>query len=337
MADAQKFLDGTGVSVLWANIKNKFVAKRDGYDLSKNDFTDVLKAKLEGIQDAAEVNQNAFANISDGTHTIAAGAKSDTVKFVGAGDVTVTADSTGKTVTIKCDVPVIGEATAENAGLMSAADKAKLDGVAAGAEVNQNAYAKVKVGAKTLTAGSKSATFEVAAGANVTVAGDEATGKITISATDTTYVDATTTTHGLMSAADKAKLDGVATGAQANVIETIKVNGTKVEPSDKAVNITVPTNNNQLTNGAGYQTAEQVTSAINSAISSVYVVKGSVADATQLPTKDQKTGDVYNIVAASVYGAAGMNVVWTGTDWDALGSNLSVSALTKDEIDALCI
>ena len=43
--------------------------------------------------------------------------------------------------------------------------------------------------------------------------------------------------------------------AQANVIETVKVNGTAITPSSKAVNITVPTNNNQLTNGAGYITS----------------------------------------------------------------------------------
>ena len=44
-------------------------------------------------------------------------------------------------------------------------------------------------------------------------------------------------------------------GYQANVIETVKVNGTALTPSSKAVNITVPTNNNQLTNGAGYITS----------------------------------------------------------------------------------
>ena len=44
-------------------------------------------------------------------------------------------------------------------------------------------------------------------------------------------------------------------GYQANVIETVKVNGTELTPSSKAVNITVPTNNNQLTNGAGFITS----------------------------------------------------------------------------------
>lgn len=44
-------------------------------------------------------------------------------------------------------------------------------------------------------------------------------------------------------------------GYQANVIETVKVNGTALTPSSKAVDITVPTNNSQLTNGAGYITS----------------------------------------------------------------------------------
>ena len=51
------------------------------------------------------------------------------------------------------------------------------------------------------------------AGSNITIASD---GK-TISATDTTYSNATTQTAGLMSATDKSKLDGVASGAEVNV------------------------------------------------------------------------------------------------------------------------
>lgn len=70
------------------------------------------------------------------------------------------------------------------------------------------------------------------AGSNIQIAED---GK-TISATDTTYVDATASTSGLMSAIDKTKLDGVATGAQVNTIETIKVNGNALTPdTNKAV------------------------------------------------------------------------------------------------------
>ena len=87
------------------------------------------------------------------------------------------------------------------------------------------------------------------AGSNIQIAED---GK-TISATDTTYVDATTSTSGLMSATDKTKLDGVATGAQANTIETIKVNSSALTPdTSKAIDIKVPTVLSDLTDDIGF-------------------------------------------------------------------------------------
>lgn len=62
--------------------------------------------------------------------------------------------------------------------------------------------------------------------------------------------------------AEKQKLSGIASGAQVNVIESVKVNGTKVEPSSKAVDISVPTKVSQLTNDSGYQSATSVESII---------------------------------------------------------------------------
>lgn len=57
-------------------------------------------------------------------------------------------------------------------------------------------------------------------------------------------------------------------GAQANKIESIKVNGTAqtIDP-DKSVNITVPTKTSQLNNDSTFQTSAQVVEAINTAIS----------------------------------------------------------------------
>lgn len=46
--------------------------------------------------------------------------------------------------------------------------------------------------------------------------------------------------------------------AQANIIESVKVNGTALEITGKAVDISVPTNNNQLENGAGYLVAGDI-------------------------------------------------------------------------------
>lgn len=74
----------------------------------------------------------------------------------------------------------------------------------------------------------------------------------------------------------KAESDAVATrvkaledaGAQANKIESIKVNGTAqtIDP-DKSVNIAVPTKTSQLNNDSTFQTSAQVVAAINTAIS----------------------------------------------------------------------
>lgn len=81
----------------------------------------------------------------------------------------------------------------------------------------------------------------------------------------------------------KNKLDGIASGAQVNVIETIKVNNTALVVTDKAVNIPVPTDNASLANGAGYQTASDVNTLIDQKLQAYIIPKGSLAFAN-LPT-----------------------------------------------------
>lgn len=81
----------------------------------------------------------------------------------------------------------------------------------------------------------------------------------------------------------KDKLDGIAAGAQVNVIETIKVNNTALTPTGKGVNIPVPTDNAEIGNGAGYQTASQVNAAIDAKMQSVIKPKGGLLFAN-LPT-----------------------------------------------------
>lgn len=71
-------------------------------------------------------------------------------------------------------------ATTNAAGLMSAADKVKLNGIAAGAEVNQNAFAKVKVGNAVVEADQKQDTLELVPGSNITITPDAANDKLTI-------------------------------------------------------------------------------------------------------------------------------------------------------------
>lgn len=82
-------------------------------------------------------------------------------------------------------------ATTSAAGLMSAADKTKLNGVATGAEVNQNAFANVIVGETQIAADAKSDSLTLIAGSNVTLTPNADSDSVTIAATDTVYTHPT--------------------------------------------------------------------------------------------------------------------------------------------------
>lgn len=71
-------------------------------------------------------------------------------------------------------------ATIDTAGFMSATDKVKLNGVEAGAEVNQNAFAKVAVGSTTVVADAKQDTLTLAAGNGIVLTPDSTNDKVTI-------------------------------------------------------------------------------------------------------------------------------------------------------------
>lgn len=57
---------------------------------------------------------------------------------------------------------------------------------------------------------------------------------------------------------EKNKLGNIASGAQVNVIESVKVNGTALSVAGKAVDVTVPTAVSELTNDSGYITSADV-------------------------------------------------------------------------------
>ena len=82
----------------------------------------------------------------------------------------------------------------------------KVNGIASGAEVNQNAFSTVIAGGTSLAATSKTDSLTLTASGPITISGSGKTATIGISA-------ATTSSAGSMSAADKTKLDGIATGA----------------------------------------------------------------------------------------------------------------------------
>ena len=159
--------------------------------------------------------------------------------------------------------------------------------------------------------------------------------------------------------AEKNKLAGIASGAQANVIESVKVNGTKVEPSSKAVDITVPTKVSQLTNdsgfqnatqvnatitGKGYQTQAQVQSLINSAVGNVTSIKYQKVDSLPaagengviyLISHSHGTQDIYDeyiwISDTKTFEKIGN----TDIDLSAYVKRSELVAITTDELNAM--
>jgi len=81
----------------------------------------------------AEKNQNAFSNVTVGSTTISADTTTDTLTLVAGNNVTITPDATNDKITIAATNTTYSAATQSAAGLMSADDKKKLDGIASSA------------------------------------------------------------------------------------------------------------------------------------------------------------------------------------------------------------
>ena len=189
------------------------VDKESGKGLSTNDYTTTEKNKLAGI--AAGANNY----VHPSTHPASLIVEDSTHRFV--------TDSEKASWNGKASTEV---ATTSANGLMSIADKTKLNGIATGAEVNQNAFSNVKVGSTTIASDTKSDTLELVAGANVTLTPDATNDKITISSTDTIYTHPSThpatmitedATHRFMTDAERTKITGIEAGAQVNTVTSV--------------------------------------------------------------------------------------------------------------------
>lgn len=134
---------------------------RENFRALKED-TIVNAGKLKGLEPG-----HAFGNIPVSDGTLNVGLNAD--QLDGHDSAYFSADG-----------HVHGVATATSNGFMSNTDKAKLDGVAAGADVNQNAFAKVKAGDVTVEADQKSDTLELVAGNAIAITPDAANDKLTI-------------------------------------------------------------------------------------------------------------------------------------------------------------
>lgn len=220
-------------------------------------------------------------------------------------------------------------------GFMQSNQAVKLDGIAAGAQVNKIETITVN-GGDCVSVSGKTVNIDLAKGplpTDIRLSNGEfyLANNEQGSMYKTSVQFAAPDAAGFMSSTDKAKLTRIADGAQVNKIESVKVNGTALTVTDKAVNIDL----------SGYADSESVVNveqrvadldAKYAAIGNAYRVKGTkatIAEVTALTSK--AIGDVWNVTAEFTLNEkkypAGTNVVWTGSEWDALGGTVDIAAV----------
>lgn len=316
-----KFLDDNGLLYLWSKIKalvSGKVDKVDGKGLSTNDLTATLKT-----------NYDAAYQHSQGTHA-PTNAERNTIVGIQKNGADVTVDSNRKAnITVPTKVSEltndsgfvalneVPSASASAAGLMSAADKAKLDGIEAGA----NAYELPCAGEGVHQLGG------VKIGENIDIIADSNQpfyGQISVK-------NAAVGTKGVVALSDSVTSTATYQAATANAVKKAYdlANG-KQSPA---------------TTLSGYGITDAYTKTeVDAKLTSAVRYMGTKASYSALPTSDNKTGDMWNITAAdSAHGIkAGDNVVWNGSGWDVQSGTVDLSgcvqnadAITNAEIDTI--
>ena len=100
------------------------------------------------------------------------------------------------------------------------------------------------------------------------------------------------------------------------------VGGTSQDTIDTALSAT---STNPVQNKVIYAAIQDVLAQV----ASIYHYKGSCL-AADLPMIDNTVGDTWNVEDASSYGPPGTNVAWDGTEWDALGGDLTPDAVPTE-------
>lgn len=315
------------------------------------------KAKLDGIESGAQAN--VATNLTVGT-------QSDTSLEI--------ASSTGSNVTLS------QAAAGGNAGLLSGTDKSKLDGIAAGAQVNVATNlaigtvtatqvpitnsngtgatlpaAVAGVSAGLITAASQAKLDGIAAGAQVNDPTNLSLGTQTTTSLEVASSTGTNVTisqavasgnAGLLSGADKAKLDGIAAGAQVNVPTNLSItshtptgltltSSTETSAGPSLVSA-VPSGNAGLLTGADKQIIDDINTI--SLIANVNITTGNLVYV--LSSNGQATNNVgalakgdYAFVGIAVTTVTATNPVkikisgtTTTTDAVAVGDHLSLDS-----------
>lgn len=246
-----------------------------------------------------------------------------TVKLLGAGATQVTSDASGN-ITITSTDTTYNDATTTTHGLMSASDKVKLNGIQAGAQVNQNAFSNVVVAGSTLAAETATDTLTITAGSNIVLTPNATNDSFSIAA----VIPAEYVTQAEMEAYAQP-IGNYATVDQLNSGLATKLNlsgGTMtgaINMGSFAINnLPAATSNQQPA------TFKQLNDAI-AGLGTVFDLKGTVATYADLPITGNVVGDVWYVEEESV------GYIWlqdtTGTlRWEKFGQEIDLSGyLTK--------
>lgn len=143
-------------------------------------------------------------------------------------------DGTTGSITTQDTNTTYGTASQGANGLMSAADKKKLDGIASGA--NNFTYS-LPTASATVLGGVKTGSNITNTGGVLSLTKANVTSALgyTPPTTNTTYGNATTSSSGLMSSSDKSKLDGIATGANKTVVDNALSQGSANPVANSAI------------------------------------------------------------------------------------------------------
>ena len=106
----------------------------------------------------------------------------------------------------------------------------------------------------------------------------------------------------LMSSTEKTKLANIAEGAQVNIIETVKVNGTALTPSGKTVDIEVPTKTSDLQNDSNFVNQQSLSTTLQDYVQKVNgkgLSENDYTTAEKEKLRDIEAGATRNVVFVS--------------------------------------
>ena len=198
MAEDKAISLNNGLPTIRNWTKEKYVEKVTGKDLSSNDFTNELLAKLNGIAAGAnKYTHPAYTAQTGGFYKVTV----DTLGHISAVEAVTKADITALGIPGQDTNTTYAVVTTTQDGLMDKSDKVKLDGIAAGANKYVHpAYTAKSSGLYKITVDATGHVSAVAALAKADITG------LGIPGQDTTYTAATSSKDGLMSKENFAKL-----------------------------------------------------------------------------------------------------------------------------------